>query len=198
MASEPAPDRAAIEGVILAGGRGLRMGGLDKGWVPLAGRSLVEHVIERLQPQVARITISANRNLDRYRSLGHTVVEDDTATFGTFSGPLVGMLAGLTAACLPWVMFAPCDTPALPTDLVARLARASGGTHAAVACCAGHRHPVICLVPANLAPQMLRMLAQGERRPVRFLENVAAVDLEFDDPAAFLNVNAPASPAPQA
>ncbi len=183
------PDRASIGGVILAGGRGARMGGVDKAWVPFQGRALVEHVIERLQPQVADLQICAVRSVERYRELGCRIIGDDIARFGTFSGPLTGMLAGLQHARLPWVVFVPCDAPALPADLVVRLARASAGERPALACSGGRRQPVFCLMPARLAPRLQAALQTGERRPTDFLQQSGAVEVDFVQDEAFANIN---------
>jgi molybdenum cofactor guanylyltransferase len=190
-----APDRASITGVVLAGGRGSRMGGADKGWVQYEGRALVEHALARLQPQVGALLISANRNIARYRALGPAVVEDDTAQLDAFSGPLAGMLAGLRSAGLPWVAFVPCDAPALPLDLVATLARASGGLRPAVASCGDRRQPVFCLVPASAADPLAAALAAGERRPAEFLRLIGAVEVAFADAQAFVNINTRAAAA---
>jgi molybdopterin-guanine dinucleotide biosynthesis protein A len=188
------PTRASITGVILAGGRGTRMGGADKGWVQWHGRALVEHVRERLLPQVGRILISANRNVERYGHLGHTVIEDEDEGKGAYLGPLAGMLAGLRHAVLPWVAFVPCDAPALPLDLVAALALASSGRHPVLATCGGQPEPVFCLMPAALAPTLAAALAGGERRPAHFLRQAGAVELAFADAAGFANINLPDPP----
>jgi len=184
------PARESITGVVLAGGRGARMGGADKGLAIFQGRALVVHVLERLQPQVADILICANRNQDRYRALGHRVVEDDRERFGLYAGPLVGMLAGLRHSRLPWVAFVPCDAPALPEGLVAALARASQGARPALASCDGQPQPVFCLLPTTLEEQLAATLARGERRPREFLRAVDAVEVAFEEPRAFANINA--------
>jgi len=183
------PLREAITGVVLAGGRGERMGGEDKGLVPFQGRPLIAHVLARLCPQVGEVLISANRNLDRYRAFGHRVIEDDQASFGAFCGPLAGMLAGLRHSRLPWVAFVPCDAPALPLDLVAKLSCATDGIRPAVAACAGQRQFVFCLLPALLAPRLTASLAAGERRPGELLRALDAIEVEFRDPGLFANIN---------
>jgi molybdopterin-guanine dinucleotide biosynthesis protein A len=165
------------------------MGGADKGLVEFRGLALIEHVLARMQPQVGEIIISANRNLDRYRAFGHRVVEDDRANSDAFLGPLAGMLAGLRLSHRPWVAFAPCDAPALPLDLVARLSAATDDSRPTVAACAGQRQVVFCLMPTALAPQLASTLAAGERRPREFLRAVEAIEVAFDDPQAFVNIN---------
>ena len=121
-----------ITGLVLAGGLGRRMGGVDKGLQLLDGRRLVERVIERLAPQVDTLVVNANRNLDAYAGLGYPVVAD---RIEGFAGPLAGIHAGLTACATPLLATAPCDAPFLPADLVARLRAAleSQPSHIAVA-----------------------------------------------------------------
>ncbi|HXY05076.1 MAG TPA: molybdenum cofactor guanylyltransferase MobA [Burkholderiaceae bacterium] len=184
------PSRESITGVVLAGGRGARMGGADKGLVQFEGRLLIAHVLARLRPQVGEVIISANRNLERYRAFGDRVVEDDQASFGAFCGPLAGMLAGLRHARLPWVAFVPCDSPAVPLDLVTRLSCATDGEQRpAVAVCDGRRQVVFCLMPTSLEPRLAATLAAGERRPREFLRALDAIEVTFDDPQAFANIN---------
>jgi molybdenum cofactor guanylyltransferase len=187
---EPTP--ATIAGVILAGGRGTRMGGADKGWVRWQGRPLAEHVLARLRPQVGTVLVSANRNLPRYRALGVDAFGDDAATFGEFAGPLAGMLAALERLPLPWAAFVPCDAPRLPEDLVARLAAAALPGRPSVARCGGHVQPVFCLLPRALAAPLRAAMRAGERRPQDFLAKAGAALVEFEDPGAFANMNAPA------
>jgi len=183
--------RAPVAGVILAGGRGSRMGGQDKGWVIWQGRPLVEHVLERLLPQVDDVIISANRNVARYRGLGFPVVEDDHIRHGAYAGPLAGMLAGLERSTAAWVVCVPCDAPALPDDLVARLLAGAGGDDApALAVSGGRRQPVFCLLPRTLAPRLAQALSAGERRPTVFLESIGAREVAFDDESGFANLNA--------
>lgn len=192
--------RPAVTGVILAGGRGARMGGADKGWVSWNGRFLIEHVLERLRPQVDSVVINANRNAERYGALGAAVVADGAATDASmeaYAGPLAGMLAGLRhcagMSTAHWALVVPCDAPALPPDLAARLLAAGAPAgRAAFAVCAGRAQPVFCLLPVALLPRLDAALRGGERRPADFLRAVAACAVDFDDPAAFANLNAPA------
>ncbi len=114
-------DRTDITGLILAGGRGSRMGGVDKGMQSFRGVPLVLHALRRLAPQVDRVMINANRNLDAYRAMGVPVWSDEAPDF---PGPLAGMLAGLEHCETPYLVTVPCDTPYFPGDLTARL---SGG-----------------------------------------------------------------------
>lgn len=181
---------ADVGGVILAGGRGLRMGGVDKGWVTWRGRPLIEWAIERLAPQVADITIVANRNVERYRALGHAVVSDPVQRYGEFNGPLVGMLAGLQQCPRRWAAIVPCDAPLLPADVVHTLLAAGAG-RPAVASVRGRLQPVICVLPVTAAAVLAAALDAGERRPGDFLRQLGAVEVAFADADAFRNINAP-------
>jgi molybdenum cofactor guanylyltransferase len=181
-----------ITGLILAGGRGSRMGNADKGCVLLHGQPMVEHVAARFAPQVCSLLISANRNLERYSEYGK-VVSDDPA-HGDWQGPLAGVAAGMLAARCPWVATAPCDSPFLPHDLVARLRHAlqtqAGGARLAVATSNGRRHAVCMLLSRELLPDLLRYFAGGGRRVYAWQQQVGCLEVAFDDqPDAFVNVN---------
>lgn len=184
-----AGDAAAITGIVLAGGQGRRMGGVDKGLVELAGRPLVAHVVARLAPQVGAIVINANQNLDRYAAFGHPVVPD---AVGGFAGPLAGLHAGMTAATTPFVVTVPCDSPFLPLDLVTRLAAARTRENAqlAVARTLDQPHPVFALVRRDVLPHLATFLADGGRKIDRWYGTLAVVEVAFDDEAeAFANIN---------
>lgn len=183
------PSRDDITGLVLAGGRAMRMGGIDKGLVEFGGRTLVARVIERLRPQVAGMMISANRNVERYRAFGFPVLLDADEGLEPFPGPLAGMLAGLRAAPTPWVAAVPCDAPFLPVDLVSRLADALAGSRAAVACVGDRMEPVFCLLHADLADDLAALLAHGERRTESWLRSVGAAPAVFLVPESFANLN---------
>lgn len=180
-----------ITGVILAGGRGSRMGGEDKGLVPLGGRTMVEHVAGRLRPQVGELLISANRNQERYAALGYRVVPD---LVEGYQGPLAGMAAALRAATTPYVVTAPCDSPLIGADLVARLSRALLAEDAdlAVAHDGDRAHPVFLLVKRSLASSLSAFLDSGERKIDRWFARHRVATATFADCAeTFLNVNDP-------
>lgn len=185
------PVREDITGVVLAGGRGTRMGGLDKGLVEFDGQPLAARVLARLAPQVGALLISANRNLDRYAVFGATVVTD-APEHGPFAGPLAGIRAALAAARTPWLAVVPCDTPNVPLDLVERLAAGLGGAPASVAAAGGRTHGLCCLLHATLGRRLDDALARGERRVTAWLDSVGARTVEFDDASAFSNLNASA------
>ena len=181
-----------ITGLILAGGRGERMGGVDKGWIVHESRPLIVSVVERFAPQVGQLLISANRNLERYAKLG-TVVEDDIAAAQgeRFAGPLIGVLSGLRRARTGWVAIVPCDAPQLPCDLVPRLASAASTAGAAAACARvnDQLQPVFALVKAVSAADLAGAIATGERAMHRWLASLGVVAVDFDDAAAFANIN---------
>lgn len=205
----------AVTGLILAGGRGTRMGEADKGLVELFGRPMVAHVAARLGPQVDRLLISANRNPQAYAVHG-TVVADDPAD-GSAAGPLAGVAAALAAARSSWVVTVPCDAPFFPIDLVARLGAALGlgadpaawpaagsaTPHAeafapgqrprlAVARAGGRRQPVCMLLPTDLLDDLRGYLRGGGRRVAAWQNEAGVVEVDFPDESGFLNINTPA------
>lgn len=182
-------DRTQVTGGILAGGRGLRMGGLDKGLVEHRGRALVASVRERLQPQVGPLVISANRNLDRYAAFADRVLSDDDG--GSFLGPLAGIARMLRAVETEFLVTVPCDTPALPLDLVARLCdrQSATGADAVVAFDGEQRQFLFALYRRHLAASAASALASGERAVWRWQNDLAIVEAEFGEPTAFANLN---------
>lgn len=184
-----APRREDITGLVLAGGRGVRMGGLDKGLVRFGEATLVERVIERIRPQVGALMISANRNIDAYRALGHPVLLDAADGLEPFPGPLAGLLAGLRATVTPWLAAVPCDAPFLPLDLVRRLVAALGSSAAAMASVGDRAEPVFCLLHVGLADDLAAALANGERRAETWLRGIGAAPAVFLQPQDFANLN---------
>jgi molybdopterin-guanine dinucleotide biosynthesis protein A len=178
-----------ITGLVLAGGQGRRMGGIDKGLQELEGRPLAQWVLDRLSPQVGSVLISANRNLDRYAELGCPVLPD---TLDGYAGPLAGLQAGLAQAATPLLVTAPCDSPFLPADLVARLHDALVAQQAelAVACAGGRTHRAFCLLRCELLPCLDAFLATGERRVGLWHASLNVTEVDFsDEAAAFSNIN---------
>ena len=178
-------DAVRIFGIILAGGQGRRMGGADKALIPLAGRALVNHVIDRLEPQVERLAISANGSPIRFAALGLPVLPDDLQM-----GPLSGILAALNWAAAQGadaVVSCPVDAPFLPGDLTPRLVLAGDGG-LAIARAGGRLHPVCGLWPVALAPVLADFLASGAKPKV--LDFAAgAAHADFSDDGAFANLN---------
>jgi molybdenum cofactor guanylyltransferase len=178
---------SAVSGIVLAGGQGRRMGGVDKGLQPLRGRPMVEWVLERLAPQVSQVIINANQNLERYGTYGHRVVRDE---IGGFAGPLAGLHAGLKAATHPLVVTVPCDSPFLPADLVSRLKIALKENHLAVAKTGAQPHPVFALMKRDVRESLEAFLAQGGRKIDAWYAALRVVEVNFDDEAqAFRNIN---------
>lgn len=187
--SATAPE--SLTGLILAGGRGRRMQGRDKGWLTLDGLPLVEHVLRRLRPQVRTVAISANRNLDRYRALGLPVWPD---SLPDRPGPLAGILTALERIDSEWLLVVPVDCPVLPADLGARLLSAATArpASAAVASVADRIQPAFCLVHRRCRTDLADYLARGERRLGAWLARQPAVVVDFrDQPDAFDNLNTP-------
>ena len=176
-----------VSGIVLAGGLGRRMGGVDKGLKALRGKPMVQWVLERLAPQVDDIVINANQNLERYRAFGHRVVPDE---IGGFAGPLAGLHAGLKAVKHPLAVTAPCDSPFLPLDLVARLGNALKDNDLAVAKTGSQPHPVFALVRRDCRESLEAFLAQGGRKIDAWYASLKVVEVSFDDEAdAFRNIN---------
>lgn len=176
-----------VTGLVLAGGQGRRMGGVDKGLQPLHGKPMIAAVLARLAPQVDEILINANQNLAAYSAFGHPVVPD---AIGGYAGPLAGLHAGLGAARHALVLTVPCDSPFLPPDLFSRLAAALGAHELAVARTGDQPHPVFALVRASVRPNLAAFLAGGGRKIDAWYAALRVVEVPFDDEAdAFRNIN---------
>ena len=178
-----------VTGVILAGGQGRRMGGVDKGLKVLRGKPMVAWVLERFAPQVKEVLINANQNLERYAALGHRVIPDEIAGY---AGPLAGLHRGLTEAAYALVATVPCDSPFLPSDLIQRLRGAIYNTESdvAVAKTADQPHPVFCLCRKSVLSGLTKFLAGGGRKIDAWYASLKVVEVAFDDnPGAFSNIN---------
>ena len=184
--------RERITGVVLAGGRGARMGGLDKGLQLLQGVPLALHALDRLRPQVGPTLVVANRNLPAYRAFGVPVASDELPDH---AGPLAGFLAGLTHCATPWLLTVPCDTPGFPGDLAVRMAAALGGDDAAAAARIAmatdgrHPQPVFCLLHHSLREDLREFLRQGGRKVGAWAARHDAVRVPFERPGDFVNIN---------
>ena len=176
-----------VTGIVLAGGKGSRMGGVDKGLQPLRGKPMVEWVLARFAPQVAEIVINANQNVPTYEKYGHRVVSDQ---IGGFAGPLAGLHAGLNAAKHPLVVTVPCDSPFLPEDLVGRLRGSMKDHDLAVAKTGDQAHPVFALMKREVRESLEAFLASGGRKIDAWYAALKVVEVGFDDEAeAFRNIN---------
>jgi molybdenum cofactor guanylyltransferase len=184
-----------ITGLILAGGRAQRMGGIDKGLIPFLGKPLIESAIQRLRSQVGPILINANRNITKYASYGHPVIMDETPDF---SGPLAGFSAGLKACTSPYLLTAPCDSPLLPTDLGIKLAtEMTRGDFQLVYASTKEAdgkvwaQPVFCLMHADLQEPLEAFLQKGDLKIDRWFKELRSSTVVFDDAQVFANVNTP-------
>lgn len=180
-----------ITGVILAGGKGRRMGSVDKGLTRLRDKPMVAWVAERFAPQVAEVLVNANQNIDRYRQLGYRVVSD---AIGGFAGPLAGLHCGLNEAHYELVATVPCDSPFLPPELIARLygALTHEGAEVAVAKTGEQAHPVFCLASKRVLPGLTAFLEGGGRKVDAWYASLKVIEVRFDDqPEAFSNINTP-------
>ena len=184
-----------ITGLILAGGRAQRMGGIDKGLIPFHHKPLIESTIQRLKPQVESILINANRNITQYASYGYPVIMDETPDF---SGPLAGFLAGLKACQTPYLLTTPCDSPLLPTDLGITLATELERdnrqlVYASTKAVDGKvwAQPVFCLMHTDVLPSLEVFLAKGQLKIDQWFKNLRSGTIVFEDADAFANVNTP-------
>ncbi|HLE67576.1 MAG TPA: molybdenum cofactor guanylyltransferase MobA [Burkholderiales bacterium] len=176
-----------VTGIVLAGGQGRRMGGVDKGLQPFRGKPMAQWAIERLAPQVQELIVNANQNPADYARFGYRVVPDELRGF---AGPLAGLHAGMKAARHELVVTAPCDSPFLPLDLVARLHRALGENELAVAKTGTQPHPVFSLVMRAVLPHLEAFLAAGGRKIDAWYATLKVAEVSFDDEAdAFRNIN---------
>lgn len=181
-----------ITGLVLAGGRGSRMGGVDKGLLSHLGIPLALHAMQRLSPQVGTVMVSANRHLDAYASFGAPVWPD---VMEDHPGPLAGFLAGLEHCRTPYLVTIPCDTPNFPTDLVARLAQGLMAHRAQMAIAATHEaegmqlQPVFCLMACGLKDSLAAFIQSGQRRVEQWTALHRCATVVFEDAAAFTNAN---------
>lgn len=181
----------SITTVILAGGAARRMEGIDKGLIQLNGKAMIGHVIDRLTPQCSELVINCNRSHAGYAAFGYPLIED---TISGGVGPLAGVLSALEQGDGDYVLSVPCDTPLLPTDLVARMLREIE-QHQAEACTVsdGDRlHPVVLLVKRTVREGLRDYLAKGGRKVHDWFYSVAHCNADFSDqPQAFININTP-------
>ncbi len=179
----------SISAVILAGGLATRMKGVDKGLILLHQKPLVQHVIDRLKPQVDEILINANREITRYQTFGYPVLQDEVEDF---LGPLAGFSLGLQHAKHEYVLTVPCDSPLLPLDLAQRLMSAMTEHNAdiAVASSDENAHPVFSLCKKSVLPSLTAYLQQDERRVSAWQKSLHYTEVDFSDVSdAFTNLN---------
>jgi molybdenum cofactor guanylyltransferase len=187
--------RSDVTGLLLAGGRAQRMGGIDKGLISFLGKPLIEHAIHLLGPQVSNLVINANRNQYIYSQYGYPIVADENQDF---AGPLAGYLAGLKVCNTPYLMTAPCDSPLFPTDLVMVLAEALETQKANISYASSQNsdgtvwaQPVFCLMKREVLHSLEQFLANGERKIDRWFASQNACTAIFANESAFANANTP-------
>jgi molybdenum cofactor guanylyltransferase len=183
--------REEITAVILAGGRGSRMGGVDKGLIELNGKPLIEHVLAAIADQVGAVVINANRHQAEYAAYGYPVIADSLADY---QGPLAGFLAAMQSVQTADIISVPCDGPLLSDDLVERLYAARQREAAEIAVAHdGHRlQPVYALIPVRLRDSLQAYLDGGDRKIDLWYAQHRMALADFSDvPVTFLNVNTP-------
>ncbi|GGI16749.1 molybdenum cofactor guanylyltransferase MobA [Oxalicibacterium faecigallinarum] len=185
-------DTNQITGLILAGGRGTRMGTVDKGLQTLHDTPLVSHVIDRLAPQVGPMLLNANQNQDVYAQFGIHVIAD---SLQGFAGPLAGVQAGLEHCKTEFMATVPCDSPYFPDNLVSTLYQALNEREADLAVAVTgegeqrQQHPVFCLLRRSLLPHLNNYLREGNRKFALWYASLLVVEVHFEDERAFLNIN---------
>jgi len=184
-----------ITGLILAGGRAQRMGGIDKGLIPFHQKPLIEATIQRLKAQVGPILINANRNITKYAVYGYPVIMDETPDF---SGPLAGFLMGLKNCKTPYLLTTPCDSPLFPEDLATKLASELEQANLDLVYASSKEadgkvwaQPVFCLMRANLQDSLISFLDKGDLKIDRWFKELKSGTVIFDNAQAFANANTP-------
>ena len=180
-----------VTGVVLAGGRGRRMNGEDKGLIPLGREPLIARVLASLQAQVDAVMVVANRNQDDYRAYCPRVLAD---AVGAFDGPLAGILTALRGADSPWLAVVPCDVPGCPADMVERLlvAAETAGAPGAVVAVGEQIQPLFALLSRTLLGDLEQAWAEGVRSPRRWYHRVGLARLYYPEGCDdFLNLNTP-------
>lgn len=178
-----------ITGVVLAGGKGSRMGGEDKGLIELANKPLIQYVLDAINPQVSRLVINANRNLERYQQFGFPVIADGMSGF---QGPLAGFISALNVLETRDAVFVPCDSPLLTDQLVSRLCQAQASENADIAVAHdGERlQPICALIPVRLKESLRHYLESGERKIDRWYAMHKTAVVDFSDVyETFTNIN---------
>lgn len=178
-----------ISAIILSGGQASRMNGVDKGLTSLQNKPFIQHVIQRLKPQVDEILINANREIAQYQKLKLPVLQDK---YPDFIGPLAGFNVGLEHCKHDYLLTTPCDSPLIPDDLASRLMQVLVAKNAdiAVAKSGGYTHPVFCLMKKSVLPSLTHYLAQGNRKVSIWQKSLTYTEVSFDDGNdAFVNVN---------
>jgi molybdopterin-guanine dinucleotide biosynthesis protein A len=182
----------AITGLVLSGGRGSRMGSIDKGLQLFQAKPMVQHVIDRLAPQVQSMIISANQHREDYEAFGFPVLTD---MLPNFSGPLAGLQMGLMHCQTDYLVCVPCDSPFFPLDYVERMADAFSTHQPDIALAVTtegtslQTHPVFCLLQTSLLPHLNTYLHSGGRKMYAWMKTLNTTEVHFRDNATFRNIN---------
>lgn len=176
----------SITAIILCGGRATRLGGIEKPLANLGGKSLLAHVIARLEPQVDSIMLSVGRNSAHYAGLGYPIVVDDEPD----QGPLAGIVSALGSVDTPWTLTTPADTPFLPANLVQALAPSCREHGAAVVSAGGHRQNLAMLLDEERTASLAEFYGSGGRAVHRWLVANGVDEVAFPE-VGFLNINTP-------
>ena len=180
--------KSDITALILAGGKGRRLGGKDKGLVEYQGKILIQHVLDKITPQVDSVLINANRNQNEYKNLGYDVISDDLSDF---QGPLAGFAIAMKSSNTDYIITMPCDGPHLPDDYVSRLVESNKDKDSIVVAYDGERlQPVHALIPISLLDSLIEFLESGDRKIDRWYTKHNMIKADFSDkPEVFFNVN---------
>jgi molybdenum cofactor guanylyltransferase len=185
-------DKQNITAVILAGGKGRRLEGQDKGLIVYQHKMLIQHVIDRIHAQVSNIVINANRNQETYEALGYSVIRDEMSDF---QGPLAGFATAMKSVKTDYIITLPCDGPSIPLDLVARMIdeiNSISNTHNCIAVAHDgiRMQTVHALIPVSLIDSLETFLSNGDRKVDRWYAEHEIVLVDFSDqPKAFFNIN---------
>ncbi len=188
---QPDCQRDDITVVILAGGKGRRMGGRDKGLITYKNTILVQHIIDEISLQTDKIIINANRNMHEYATLGYPVVED---TLNDFQGPLAGFLSAMQSVNTSYILTLPCDGPVIPKNYVEKMKQRLNDTNSdmAIATDGDRMQPVYALIPVSLSENLSQFLAEGGRKIDLWYQQYNYTQVEFAAEGGFFtNINTP-------
>jgi len=174
-----------FSGIILAGGEGKRVGGIDKGLIEYRNKALIEHVIDAITPQIDDLVISANRNIERYKNYTQKVISDNSEQY---LGPLAGISAALAHCAYDRVLVVPCDTPFLPTDIIAKFLSRRADSHLYIAESKNKLQPIM-LIHKKLQGSIKRALDENERRLMFWVKSQQPEIIRFQGETAFKSFN---------
>ena len=177
--------KTKFSSIILAGGEGKRVGGQDKGLIKLKNKTLIQHVIHAIEPQVDEIIISANRHITTYQQYGYKVIADASKQY---QGPLAGIAAALPLCLHDWVLVTPCDMPFLPVNIIEKLSSYITNSHLCIAK-VDDRLQLVFLLNKRLLPSIIQALKNDQRRLIQWVETQNPAIHSFSESHCFKNVN---------